>query len=298
MSQQNASATPRWLDPQLYPFSPNYLTLDAGRLHYLDEGEGEVLLFVHGTPTWSFLYRQLIRSLSGHCRCIAPDHLGFGRSEKPPQFSGTPQEHAQNLSALIRHLDLRDITLVVHDFGGPIGLGAGLENADRIKRVVLFNSWLWATEQDPGAQKVDRFVRGWLGKMLYLNFNLSARLLIPQGFENRSKLTPQVHQHYRRPFASRQERWGPLRLAQALVGASDWYQQQWERLDRLADRPWLILWGLRDQFLGPEYLDRWRARLPEAQVQTWDCGHFVPDEQATASTAAIEAFLERGTHRF
>ena len=116
---------PAWLDRSVYPFAHSYARLEAGTMHYVDEGEGETLLFVHGTPTWSFLYRDMIQALSKNHRCVAIDHLGFGLSEKPEKFSGLPEDHAENLAAFIKKLDLRDITLVVHDFGGPIGLGAG-----------------------------------------------------------------------------------------------------------------------------------------------------------------------------
>jgi len=118
----NLITAQKWLDTKEYPFSSNYLETQWGKIHYLDEGKGETILFVHGTPTWSFLYRNYIKELSKNYRCIALDHLGFGLSDKPKNFPGTPQLHSENLKALIDALQLKDITLVVHDFGGPIGL--------------------------------------------------------------------------------------------------------------------------------------------------------------------------------
>lgn len=282
---------PQWLDRSLYPFESKFIRLEAGRMHYIDEGSGDILLFVHGTPTWSFLYRDFIKELSADYRCIAVDHLGFGLSEKPGAFSGTPQDHAKNLSEFIVKKDLRDITLVVHDFGGPIGLATGIENADRIKKVVLFNSWLWATKDDEDVQKIDRLINGWLGRFLYLNFNFSPRVLLKQGFSDKKNLPRVVHLHYTQPFPSKDSRIPLLNIAKALVGSSDWYQEQWETLDRLADKEWLILWGTADQFITTAYLDRWKKRLPRAKIREFDCGHFVQEERAGESIGEIRSFM-------
>ncbi|MEM9329375.1 MAG: alpha/beta fold hydrolase [Bacteroidota bacterium] len=169
--------TQSWIDTALYPFESRYVRLEAGNMHYVEEGHGRTLLFVHGTPTWSFLYRDFIKALSKSYRCIAIDHLGFGLSEHPDLLPGTPQWHAKNLSEFMRKMDLQDITLVVHDFGGPIGLGAGIEQSERIQSVVLFNSWLWATAEEASARKIDKMLNSALGKFLYLNMNFSISLV-------------------------------------------------------------------------------------------------------------------------
>jgi pimeloyl-ACP methyl ester carboxylesterase len=109
---------PSWLDRQQYPFTPRITNLSAGGLHYVEEGTGDPILFVHGTPTWSFEFRHLIKALSPYGRCIAPDHLGFGLSERPPAFPYTPEAHAAMLEEFVDRLELDRITLVVHDFGG------------------------------------------------------------------------------------------------------------------------------------------------------------------------------------
>lgn len=124
-----------WLDTAEYPFRHHYADLRNGKMHYVDEGKGDVILFVHGTPSWSFLYRNYIKTFSADYRCIAIDHIGFGLSEKSESFVGSPQEHARNLSEFIRKLELQNITLVVHDFGGPIGLAAAMDNPERIKKL-------------------------------------------------------------------------------------------------------------------------------------------------------------------
>lgn len=125
-----------WLNPSLNPFPTHDLDTGSGRMHYVDEGEGAPIVMVHGTPSWSFLYRQLIRDLSGSYRCIAPDQLGFGLSDKPETFAYTPAAHAQNLERLIDTLGLKDIVLVVHDFGGPIGLSYALTHPENVRALI------------------------------------------------------------------------------------------------------------------------------------------------------------------
>ncbi len=281
------------LDTALYPFSSHYIQLAAGNMHYVDEGAGEVILFVHGTPAWSFLYRRHIAALSKKYRCIAIDHLGFGLSEKPTDFPGTPQAHAHNLSEFIQQLDLQHITWVVHDFGGPIGLACAMQHPERSKRIVLFNTWLWETRSNPAAQKVDKIIRSALGRFLYLNLNFSPRVLLKQGFHDKKNLSKKLHRQYLLPFPRKNTRHSLLNLAKSLTGSSDWYQAQWEQLDAISDKPWLILWGMKDKFLTPDYLEKWTSRLPGAAVHTWDCGHFVQEECPAESIEAIGAFMLR-----
>lgn len=130
-------AAPPWLSRAHYPFAPHYFPTDAGRLHYVDEGNGPPVVMLHGNPTWSFLYRHLIGHLAPDYRCIAPDFIGFGRSDKPADWSYRPQDHAAHLDALMTQLDLRAVTLVVHDWGGPIGLSWALRHPDRVRRLVI-----------------------------------------------------------------------------------------------------------------------------------------------------------------
>lgn len=286
---------PQWLDTNLYSFKHQYFYLPEGKMHYVDEGEGEVLLFVHGTPTWSFLYRDFVKELSQNYRCIAVDNLGFGLSDKPAEYPGRPQDHAKNLSKLIRHLDLRNITLVVHDFGGPIGLGAALEQPGRINRIVIFNTWLWETASNPAVNKINKIANSMLGRFLYLRLNFSPKVLLKKGFTDKKKLTKEIHQHYTKPFPNKDSRQSLLRLAESLYGSSDWYQAQWEKLSDLQDKPWLILWGAKDEFITTDYLKMWTDRLPQAEVKTWDCGHFVQEERAPEAIESIESFLVSDT---
>lgn len=286
---------PSWLDTQEYPFTDQYIQLEAGKMHYVDVGEGETLLFIHGTPTWSFLYRKYIQALSKNYRCIAIDHIGFGLSEKSADFDGTPQSHSQNLTAFIEKLDLTDITLVVHDFGGPIGLSSAIQNHHRVKQIVLFNTWLWGTKNNPQAQKVNKLINSAIGKFMYLWLNVSPKLLIKQGISDKKNLTKEIHVQYIKPFPDKASRLSLWNIGRSLVGSSDWYQEQWEKLDVLANKPWLVLWGRKDTFITTEYLQKWKQRLPKSEVKEYEAGHFLQEENPTETIEAIEEFMNRNT---
>ncbi len=281
-----------WLDTTLYPFENKFIKLENGTMHYIDEGEGEVILFVHGTPTWSFLYRNYIKELAKTNRCIAIDNLGFGLSVPKEGFAGTPKAHCQALVELIEKLNLENITLVVHDFGGPIGIGAALQIPHRIKNIILFNTWLWETKNEKSVQKIDKIINSSLGKFLYLKMNFSPKVLLKKGFHNKRLLNKSIHRHYIKPFPNKASRQSLLTIAKSLVGSSDWYQKQWKQLSKLENKKWLILWGTRDQFITTKYLDKWTNRLPQAQIHRFECGHFVQEEQPVESINAIVDFLK------
>ncbi|CAA9333213.1 MAG: Hydrolase, alpha/beta fold family [uncultured Gemmatimonadaceae bacterium] len=286
---------PAWLDTAAYPFRPRRFDTGEGALSYVDEGAGPPVVLVHGTPTWSFLYRRLIPRLAaaGH-RVVAPDHLGFGLSDRPVGAGYRPEDHARRLAALLDALDLRDITLVVHDFGGPIGLSYALDRPERVARLVVSNTWLWPLEGDPRIARGARVAAGPLGRFLYLRLNASPRWLIPAGFADRARLTPAAHRQYLVPFPDSASRRPPWALARALLGSSAWYDGLWQRRARLRGKPALLLWGMRDPGFGGAYLARWREALPEAAVaELPGAGHFVQEEAAAEVAAHIETFLTR-----
>ncbi len=270
---------PDWLDRRAYPFTPRAMNVDGGTMSYIDEGSGSPILLVHGTPTWSFLYRSIIPELARHGRVIAPDHIGFGLSDKPADWGYRPADHARNLMMLIDRLGLEEITLVVHDFGGPIGLSCAVERPEKFARIVMFNTWMWSLAGNRAAEMGSRLFGGALGRFLYTRLNFSPRVLLPGAFGDKSKLTPEIHRHYLAPFGSAAERVAPWRLAQELIGSSAWYDRLWNRRDRIAAIPALLLWGMKDPTFGPAYLERWRELFPDATVETYpEAGHFVQEE--------------------
>ncbi|PSP88491.1 hypothetical protein BRC90_07015 [Halobacteriales archaeon QS_4_69_34] len=169
------SPRPDWIDPEQYPFDSNHADLDAGRLHYVDEGEGRPVLMLHGNPTWSFLYRHLLRGLSEDYRCIAPDYLGFGLSEKPRDFSYRPAAHADVVEEFIEELGLAELTLVVHDWGGPIGCRYAVENPGNVHSLVVMNTFCWPVERDLYLKAFGGLLGSRLGKLLITRRNFFAR---------------------------------------------------------------------------------------------------------------------------
>jgi len=276
-----ALSQPAWLDTQAYPFAPRYVDLAGGWMHYIDEGRGAPVLFVHGTPTWSFEYRQVIKTLSPHVRCIAPDHLGFGLSERPVRFAYTPEAHAAALKEFVTRLGFDDLTLVVHDFGGPIGLPLCFDRAVRVKRLVLINTWMWPFDGDPDMQRKATIAGGALGKLLYEYANFSLKVLMPSAYGDKKKLTPAIHRQYLEVFRDRKARVRVLHaLARALSGSRDYYASLLAQASKLKPLPTLIIWGMKDSAFQPAQLARWRDLLPYAKVvELPDAGHWPHEEE-------------------
>jgi pimeloyl-ACP methyl ester carboxylesterase len=280
-----------------FPFGARFHDGPHARLHYVDEGPGEAapLLLVHGNGTWSYMWRRQIAELSarGH-RCIAVDHMGFGRSGKPPRLSDYfLGAHLENLGALVDALDLRDVVLVAHDWGGPIGLGALLERRDRLRAVVLMNTWAWELPSF-----LPPFLREFrtegLGEILALGGNLFVES-IPGGMARR-EVDPVMMDAYRAPFPDYWSRAGTLAFQReiplterdrsaALMGSIH------ERLPGL-DVPALLVWGMRDPVFQPVFLEQWRELLPNAEtVELADASHFLVEDDPDAVTSAIADFL-------
>jgi pimeloyl-ACP methyl ester carboxylesterase len=280
-----------------FPYEPRFVDAGEIRLHYVDEGPPDAppLLFVHGNPTWSYLWRRPIAELSsrGH-RCVAFDHMGFGRSDKPPQLSAYSLErHIGNAIALIDALDLSDVTLVGHDWGGPIGLGALLERRDRLRAVALMNTWAWELPSF-----LPPFLREFrtegLGEILALGGNLFVES-IPGGMRRRDA-DPLMMEAYRAPFPDYWSRAGTLAFQREIPlterdRSAPLMASIHERLPDLS-LPVLLVWGMRDPVFQPVFLDQWRELFPEAEtVELDDASHFLVEDSPDAVTDAIEGFL-------
>ena len=275
------------------------IALRDGEMHYEDQGSGPVILFVHGTPTNSYEYRHLIAALSKRFRCIAPDHLGFGQSARPQAFAYTPEAHAAVLKEFVEKLDLRDVTLVVHDFGGPIGLplalDCGLRTAGcRVSKVILLNTWAWPIDDDPKMARGAKFIGGAIGRFLYRYANASLRLIMPSAYGDKNKLTKEIHRRYLDVFRDRDARVLVLHaLAKSLLGSRAHYQALLDRIDRLANTPVLIVWGMKDSAFQPYQLERWQRLLPSAHVVKIDgAGHWPHEEEPARVVTAIEQFMK------
>lgn len=281
-----------WVDREAYPFTPRSFESDGARMHYVDEGQGPPVLLVHGTTTWSFLYRDLIRTLSRRHRCIAPDHLGYGLSDKPEGGAYRPRDHARRLKALIAHLELRDIALVVHDFGGPIGLAYALDEPQNVRALVLFNTWMWTLRREPLIRVASRLGGGSLGRFFFRRFNIELHTVFKAAWGDRSKLDAALHRQYTGPFPRPSDREPMWVLARELLGSGDWYEELWSRRERIFQVPALLLWGLKDPIFRARHLSRWQGLFRDAQTVTFpNVGHFVPEEACDELAPVVERFL-------
>ena len=281
-----------WIDRDEYPFDSHHFQVPAGRLHYIDEGSGPPVVMVHGNPTWSFLYRKLVKRLRGDHRCIAVDHLGFGLSDKPRDWSYRPQDHAANLEALIEGLGLEGITLVVQDWGGPIGLSYATAHPDKIAAVVIMNTWAWPVSRDPYYIGFSSFMGGPIGRMLIRRYNFFANVILRGAFGDKSKLSRGAHEHYLRPLPTAEDRKGCYVFPKQIVAATPWLDELSRRLPTLAGKPKLIVWGMKDIAFRPKELARWERTFPDARiVRLPTVGHFVQEEAPDALGEAVVPFL-------
>ena len=209
---------PDWVSDDLYPFEDRWAEIDGATVHYVDEGAGRPILMVHGNPTWSFLYRDVIRGLAGEFRCVAVDLPGFGLSGAPERYGFLPQEHATILARLIDRLDLRDYVLMGQDWGGPIGLAAAARDAQHVAGLVLGNTWAWSMADRPVAHVWAIGIGGVPGRFAVERLNAFVRVAMRFG-AHRGRPAGRVMEHYERPFptpASRRPTWV---FARAVTGS-------------------------------------------------------------------------------
>jgi pimeloyl-ACP methyl ester carboxylesterase len=281
-----------WLNTNEYPFKHHYFKVNDTTMHYVDEGEGEVLLFVHGTPSWSFEFRNVIKFLSKKYRCIAIDHIGFGLSEKPAKYDYTVQNHTASLLKLITHLQLNQFTMLVHDFGGIIGLAAAEQIPEKIKGLVILNTWCRSIQDEPEYKKMKVILGSPLMPLLYRYLNFSAKYILPAAFGERSRLTPEIHQHFLRPFSKASERNGTIAFAKSLLRDQDYYASIGKKLSILKDKPVLIIWGMKDEFITEKHLLWMQEQFPGSKVVRYDdAGHFVLEEKSVVAGPVIAEFM-------
>ena len=281
----------------LYPFTSLYFDLNPYKLHYLDEGKGEVLLFLHGNPTWSFYYRNLIQNFRGRYRCVAPDHIGCGFSDKPQDYSYTLTTHIDNLEKLVDFLGLKNITLVVHDWGGPIGMGLAVRKPGLIKRLVLFNTASFLSSDIPLSIGLCRMPL--LGTILIRYLNLFVRGVLRFGLKRRKRLAKNVRAGYLAPYDTFENRIANLKFAQDIpmeqtVPSYSLIQHIESNLKQFDGYPILIIWGSEDFCFNVKFLNKWREIFPRAEVrEVCNAGHLVLEEASAEIIPWLEGFLRK-----
>ena len=288
---------------ELYPFEGRYLDINGHRLHTLDEGTGSSVVMVHGNPSWSFYYRNLAMALRKNHRVIVPDHIGCGYSDKPPlaDYPYTLERRVEDFSRAMEELDPGDdITLVVHDWGGMIGLAWAVEHADRVKRIVLLNTSAFplpSTKKMPWTLSLVRNTK--VGEWLVLGLNAFSRGATRMAVTRRP-MSAEIRKAYCAPYDSVANRIATLRFVQDIpLKPSD---PSWEiveetagKLDRFNDTPVLVCWGAKDFVFDDHFLAEWRRRWPHAVVHRFeDCGHYILEDAADEVVARVRDFI--GTH--
>ena len=280
-----------------YPFASHFAELPGGRMHYLDEGpkDAPVLLMLHGNPTWSFYYRNLVRSFSDTHRTIAPDHLGCGLSDKPQDYSYTLANHIENLERLIDRLELRSVTLVLHDWGGAIGMGLAVKRPELVDRFVILNTAAFPAERMPWAIGLCR-IPG-LGALTIRGFNAFARGALMSCVVHRERLTPEVKAGYLMPYDSWKNRVANLRFVQDIPMSEEHpgyalLVEIGEKIGQFSDRPMLICWGAKDFVFDDWFFGEWKRRFPRAEAHYFiDAGHYVLEDAHERIVPHMRRFL-------
>ena len=274
-------------DPALYPFTSHWFDSSQGRVHYVDEGTGPAILLCHGNPTWSFLYRDIIRGLKDHFRCIAPDYLGFGLSDRPPGFGYRIEEHATVVGELVDQLGLDDYLTMGQDWGGPISMAVGTDRADRVRGVILGNTWFWPTD-DLTTKVFSRVMGSPPMQWAILQRNFFVERLIPTG--TATSLSDAVMAHYRGVQPSPETRAGVARFPKEILAA----RPLLERLSRdvpakLGSKPTLLVWGMKDVAFRPgPNIPRMRATFPDhVLVELPDAKHYIQEDAPDRISKAI-----------
>ena len=274
-------------DAVLYPFESRWHESRVGRVHFVDEGHGRPLLFLHGNPTWSFLYRHLIRDLRDRFRCVAVDYPGFGLSDRPENYGYTPAEHAVVVRGLVEALDLDDLVVVGQDWGGPIGLAVAADLADRVTGFAFGNTWFWPVDRT----LTRLFSIGMSSppmRWAILRRNFFVERLIPMATER--SLTEREMEHYRAVQPDAESRAGVAELPRQLRKSGPWLDALWRRVPRvLGDRPVLLTWGIKDfAFPADHCVPRWEAAFADVElVRLTRANHFFQEDAPDAVAHAI-----------
>ena len=278
-----------------YDFNSHYLELSPGRLHYLDEGEGNTVVLVHGNPTWSYYYRNLIKILARHFRVIAPDHLGCGLSDKPGDYEYTLEHHIENLISLLEHLGVGQTSMVVHDWGGPIGLGAATADSIKLDRLVILNTAAFRATRIPLRIAMCRWPV--FGKLLVQGMNGFARAAISMAVI--SKMGRETAQGYLHPYNS----WGNRRAVYEFVKDIPLNPKHRsyptlvrieQSLKRIDDEgiPTAVYWGGQDFCFDDYFYNRWKHFLPQAEYRYFEeWGHYLLEDGKDQIEMIIDHFL-------
>ncbi len=280
-----------------YPFSPNFININGKHMHYVDEGQGEPFLMVHGNPSWSFLYRNSIKYFSENFRCIVPDHIGCGRSEKPEDFEYTLENHINNLEKLILELNLTNITMMVHDWGGAIGMGVAGRHSERFKNLIISNTAAFFFDSIPFRINICKIPL--FGDIAIKGFNSFAEAAIHMAISHKDRITDEIKKGFLAPY----DNWNNRRATHEFVKDIPMHQDHRttkplkkveKNLSNLKNIPMLILWGMKDFCFHESFLLEWEKRFPEAKIMRYnDANHYLLEDAHERINPVIESFLNK-----
>lgn len=277
-----------------YPFTPRSLTLENGHtMSYLDEGSGPVVVMVHGNPSWSYLYRNLVSSLQGTHRCIVPDHIGCGLSDKPGDYSYRLRNHIDNLTALLKHLQVDKCVLIVHDWGGAIGMGWAGAHPDCISGLVVLNTAAFHSPHLAFRIGVCRWPA--IGPLIVRGLNGFARAATFMAVHK--KMSSEVAAGFLAPYDSWRNRIAVHRFVQDIPMGKE--HPSWQilarveaSLEQLQDKPMLICWGGKDFCFNDHFYTEWQRRFPAAECHYFaDAGHYVLEDALDEILDLLPPFL-------
>ncbi|MFT5050467.1 MAG: pimeloyl-ACP methyl ester carboxylesterase [Chlamydiales bacterium] len=285
-----------------YPFEPHFVAVDGGWMHTVDEGprkDAPVLLALHGNPTWSYFYRNVVKAFAPDMRVVAPDHIGCGLSDKPQRWSYSLEAHVANIVRLIERLDLSNITLMVHDWGGAIGMGAALRVPERIERLVVMNTAAFPAPSMPLRIRACRTPL--LGRWVVQGLNAFAGAATVMAVEK--PLAPEIKRGFLFPYDSYANRIATWRFVDDIPMSAR--HRSFATLDAigkgletLTDRPMCMLWGERDWCFTPSYRAEWQKRFPDAQVHAIErAGHYLLEDAGEEVIGRVRSFLEQHSPR-
>jgi len=288
---------PAWLK-ELYPFESHFLTVEndgnKNQLHFVDEGQknADPILMVHGNPTWSFYYRDLIKEFSNTNRVIAPDHIGCGFSDKPQNFEYMLENHISNIESLVEHLNLKDITLVVHDWGGAIGFGLATRHPDLIKKIVILNTAAYTCDYIPPQINICRTPI--LGEAVIRSFNAFAGPATHMAVEK--PLSKNVKKGYLLPYNNYKNRIATAKFVTDIPMKRT--HRSWKTLENIENKlseltcPKLVLWGRKDFCFNDYFLNRWKGIYPDATYKVFEeAGHYVIEDAGKDLINEMRSFI-------
>ena len=285
----------KFIPSDIYPFTPRRFSVDGHSLSYVDEGEGPVVLLLHGNPTWSFMYRRLIPVLSRNYRVIALDHLGCGLSDKPQDFDYTLASHIKNVEALLDGLGITRFSLIMHDWGGAIGMGAAGRRADQVQSLVVMNTAAFRSHRIPLRIKICRTPIVGTFFIRWMNIFAGAAIYIAV----KKKMAPEVAAGYLAPYDSWHNRIAIDRFVQDIPLSSrhvSWHtlSEVEKGLEQFKHTPMLLVWGGADFCFNRHFFKEWQQRFPHAQAYYYeDAGHYLMEDAFESIAPNITEFLAK-----